>query len=528
MTGRGWGTTGVTAEPLLAVEGLSKAFPGVQALRGVDFDVRPGEVHALIGENGAGKSTLIKILAGAHRRDAGRVLLRGREVDLRDPHEALAEGISVIYQEFNLVPTLSVAQNIFLGREPGRGGWMDHGAILRQAGAMLADLGVKIDPRALVRTLGVAERQMVEITKALSRSAQVLIMDEPTAPLTNREIEILFGVIRRLKAQGIGIIYISHRLEEVFAVADRVTVLRDGARILTEPVTSMDIERLVFAMVGRHLEEEAAAPAAGGGGVVLEADGLTDGQRILGVSLRVHAGEVVGLAGLVGSGRSELAHLLFGATRGAAGSVRLDGREIGRLRVGGRIAAGIGMVPEDRKLQGLILQLTVRDNATLATLGRYSRWGLLRRGVQEQGVVRLIEELRIHTRGPGHPVRSLSGGNQQKVILARWLDAGARALILDEPTRGVDVGAKAEIYGLIRRLQGAGTAILLISSDLPEVLRLSDRILVMREGRIVGELLRGAASQEAVLRLMMGAGNGGPREANAGDGSPVHLKEEGT
>ncbi|MBI5378939.1 MAG: sugar ABC transporter ATP-binding protein, partial [Nitrospirae bacterium] len=460
------------AEPLLAVEGLSKAFPGVQALRGVDFDVRPGEVHALIGENGAGKSTLIKILAGAHRRDAGRVLLRGREVDLRDPHEALAEGLSVIYQEFNLVPTLSVAQNIFLGREPGRGGWIDRGAIVRQAVAMLADLGVRIDPRVLVRTLGVAERQMVEITKALSsRSAQVLIMDEPTAPLTNREIEILFGVIRRLKAQGIGIIYISHRLEEVFAVADRVTVLRDGARILTEPVTSMDIGRLVFAMVGRHLEEEAAAPAAGAGGVVLEADGLTDGQRIRAVSLRVHAGEVVGLAGLVGSGRSELAHLLFGATRATAGSVRLDGRDVGRLGVGGRIAAGIGMVPEDRKLQGLILQLTVRDNATLATLGRYSRWGLLRRGVQERGVVHLIEELRIHTRGPRHPVRSLSGGNQQKVILARWLDAGARALILDEPTRGVDVGAKAEIYALIRRLQGAGAAILLISSDLPEVLR---------------------------------------------------------
>ena len=291
-------------------------------------------------------------------------------------------------------------------------------------------------------------------------------------------------------------------------MADRVTVLRDGARILTEPVAGMDIGRLVFAMVGRHLEEEAAAPAAGPGGVVLEADGLADGQRIRGVSLRVHAREVVGLAGLVGSGRSELAHLLFGATRGVAGAVRLDGRDVGRLGVGGRIATGIGMVPEDRKLQGLVLQLAVRDNATLATLRGYSHWGILRRGLQERGVLRFIGELRIHTQGPRHSVRALSGGNQQKVILARWLDAGARALILDEPTRGVDVGAKAEIYGLIRRLQTAGAAILLISSDLAEVLRLSDRVLVMREGRLVGELPRRAASQEAVLRLMVGAGNG--------------------
>jgi ribose transport system ATP-binding protein len=477
----------------------------VEALRGVDFDVRPGEVHALIGENGAGKSTLIKILAGAHARDGGRVVLRGREVELRDPHVSLAAGISVIYQEFNLVPTLSVAQNIFLGREPRRAGWVDRGAMLQQAGAMLADLGLAIDPRAPVRTLGVAERQMVEITKALSRSAQVLIMDEPTAPLTSREIEILFGVIRRLRAQGLGIIYISHRLDEVFALADRVTVLRDGVRILTEPVPQMDIGRLVFAMVGRHLEAEAAAPGREPGPAVLEANGLADGDRIKGVSLRVRAGEVVGLAGLVGSGRTELAHLLFGAARAASGAIRLGGREIGHLGVGERIAAGIGMVPEDRKLQGLVLQMAVRDNATLATLRRYRRWGLLRREAQEASVARRIAELRIHACGPRHPVRTLSGGNQQKVILARWLDAGARALILDEPTRGVDVGAKAEIYGLIRRLQGAGAGILLISSDLPEVLRLGDRVLVMRQGRIAGELPRAAANQEAVLRLMMGA-----------------------
>ncbi len=490
---------------LLAVHGLRKAFPGVEALRGVDFDVRPGEVHALIGENGAGKSTLIKILAGAHARDAGRVVLRGREVELRDPPEALAAGISVIYQEFNLVPTLSVAQNIFLGREPGRAGWVDRGALLRRVGAMLADLGLAIDPRAPVRTLGVAERQMVEITKALSRSAQLLIMDEPTAPLTNREVEILFEVIRRLKAQGLGIIYISHRLDEVFAIADRVTVLRDGTRILSEAVSQMDIGRLVFAMVGRHLEAESGGPPGEPGPVVLEADGLADGDRIRGVSLRVRAGEVVGLAGLVGSGRSELAHLLFGATRAAAGTVRLEGRDIGRLGVGGRIAAGLAMVPEDRKLQGLVLGLTVRDNATLATLHRYRHWGLLRRGAQEGSVARRIAELRIHARGPRHPVRALSGGNQQKVILARWLDAGARALILDEPTRGVDVGAKAEIYGLIRRLQGAGAGILLISSDLPEVLRLSDRVLVMRGGRLAGEVPRATAIQETVLRLMMGA-----------------------
>jgi ribose transport system ATP-binding protein len=351
----------------------------------------------------------------------------------------------------------------------------------------------------------VAERQMVEITKALSRAAQILIMDEPTAPLTSREIEILFGVMRRLKTQGIGIIYISHRLDEVFAIADRVTVLRDGTRILSEPVAGVDLGRLVFAMVGRHLEAEAEPTATSTGPIVLAAEGLSDGGRIRGASLRVGAGEVVGLAGLVGSGRSELAHLLFGSCGASAGSVRLAGEEIGHLGLGARIAAGVGMVPEDRKLQGLVLQMAVRDNATLATLCRYRRWGLLLRRGQEASVARRIADLRIHTRGPRHPVRSLSGGNQQKVILARWLDAGARVLILDEPTRGVDVGAKAEIYGLIRRLRAKGAGVLLISSDLPEVLRLSDRVLVMRDGRLAGELRRGEATQETVLRLMMGA-----------------------
>ena len=492
------------AERLLAVQGLSKAFPGVQALKGVDFDLDCGEIHALLGENGAGKSTLIKILAGVYRPDAGRIVLRGREVGLRNPHEALAAGISVIYQEFNLVPGLSVAQNIFLGREPRKGAWVDRDAMVRRSAAMLAELGVAVDPRALVHRLGVAERQMIEIAKAISRSAQVLIMDEPTAPLTNREIETLFGIIRRLKAQGIGVIYISHRLDEVFAIADRVTVLRDGARILTERVAATDIGRLVFAMVGRHLQEAPTAGSAAPGPVILEAEGLADNDRVCGVSLQVRAGEVLGVAGLVGSGRSELARLLFGAAKATAGVIRLHGRDIGCLALRERISAGIGMVPEDRKLQGLVLQLTVRDNATMATLSRYRRWLFLSRKEQERQVSRHVANLRIHTRGLRHPVSALSGGNQQKVILARWLEAGAHLLILDEPTRGVDVGAKAEIYGLIRRLRDGGTAIFLISSDLPELLRLSDRVAVMREGRVAGELPRSAASQEAVLRLMMG------------------------
>lgn len=497
---------------LLTMEGISKAFPGVQALSKVDFEVMPGEAHALIGENGAGKSTLIKILAGVHRRDAGTIRFEGNDYRVANPHEALAMGVAVIYQELNLVQKLTVAQNIFLGHEPlRRAGFVATREMNARAGEILKELGISIDPRTPVEELGVAQKQMVEIAKALSRASRILVMDEPTAPLTQSEIEVLFRVIAGLKEQGLGVIYISHRLDEVFQIADRVTVLRDGERVHSSEVSETQIDRLVLAMVGRRLaEEEPPLEVPEDAPMVLEAEGLADGRVVRDISLGVRAGEVVGLAGLIGSGRSEFAHLLFGSEMAAEGEVRL----VGETLSGGvpqRIAAGLGMVPEDRKLQGLVMQLLVKENSTLATLDKYTSGGFIRRPAHESRVREIIAELRIATRGPRQSVKALSGGNQQKVILSRWMDTGARALIFDEPTRGVDVGAKAEIYALIRELQRRGVAILMISSDLPEVLRISNRVIVIRNGRVAGELSREEATQEQVLRLMMGAavsGNG--------------------
>lgn len=497
-------------EALLAMRGISKAFPGVQALSEVDFDVFPGEVHALIGENGAGKSTLIKILAGANSRDSGSILLEGKDFRVSDPHQAIQAGVTVIYQEFNLVPKLTAAQNIFLGHAPELGaGLINTREMNRQAAALLGDLGIDLDPRTPVESLGVAQKQMVEIAKALSRRSRVLVMDEPTAPLTHSEIEVLFHVIGRLKRQGIGIIYISHRLDEVFQIADRVTVLRDGARVCTNRVSETTIDELVFAMVGREISKDVSPlPVPSDAPVVLEAEGLADGSVVHGISVRVRAGEVVGMAGLIGSGRSEFAHLLFGARGAVAGVARLSGRPL-EGSVAQRISAGLGMVPEDRKLQGLVMQLLVKENATLASIRKFCKRGLIRRKAHESRVWEIIRELRIATQGPHQPVKNLSGGNQQKVILSRWMDTGAWALILDEPTRGVDVGAKAEIYALIRELQAKGVAILFISSDLPELLRVSNRLVVIRGGRVSGSLEIEEATQESILRLMMGAGEAG-------------------
>ncbi|MDE0332316.1 MAG: sugar ABC transporter ATP-binding protein [Nitrospinae bacterium] len=497
---------------LLTMEGISKAFPGVQALSRVDFEVMPGEAHALIGENGAGKSTLIKILAGVHRRDAGTIRFEGEDYRAANPHEALAMGVAVIYQELNLVQKLTVAQNIFLGHEPlRRAGFVATREMNARAGEILKELGISIDPRTPVEQLGVAQKQMVEIAKALSRASRILVMDEPTAPLTQSEIEVLFRVIAGLKEQGLGIIYISHRLDEVFQIADRVTVLRDGERVHSSEVSETRIDELVLAMVGRRLaEEEPPLEVPEDAPVVLEAEALSDGRVVRDISLEVRAGEVVGLAGLIGSGRSEFAHLLFGSEAAAGGEARLFGKTLSG-GVPQRIEAGLGMVPEDRKLQGLVMQLLVKENTTLATLDKYTSGGFVRRIAHESRVREIIAELRIATRGPRQAVKALSGGNQQKVILSRWMDTGAGALIFDEPTRGVDVGAKAEIYALIRELQKRGVAILMISSDLPEVLRISNRIIVIRNGRVAGVLSRADATQEKVLRLMMGAavsGNG--------------------
>jgi ribose transport system ATP-binding protein len=490
--------------PLLAMRGLSKSFPGVKALQEVDLDLFAGEVLALLGENGAGKSTLIKILGGAHRPDAGNLALDGRPLAIPDPTAARRAGIAVIHQELNLVPALSARANIFLGQERSRVGFLAGRHERRRARELLDRLGVPIDPETPCSELTVAQHQVVEIARALGQSARILVMDEPTAALTGQEVERLLGIVRELRSRGIGIIYVSHRLDEVFAVADRVTVLRDGRHVATRPIAEVTRDGLIELMVGRKLENEYPPRSVQPGPERLVVRDLRGGV-VKGVSFAIRAGEVLGLAGLVGAGRTETARLLFGADRAEGGTVELDGR---RLRVRGpreAIRAGICLLTEDRKGQGLVLGQSVRENFALPNLPHLSRFGFVDSRRERAALARHIGSLRIKAGDPEQPVRNLSGGNQQKVVLAKWLEGNASVLLFDEPTRGVDVGARYEIYLLINGLAAQGKAILLISSELPEVLGMADRILVMRGGRIVGELPEArAATQEQILSLAVG------------------------
>ncbi len=491
--------------PRLQLKSIAKSFPGVKALDGVHLEVLPGEVHALLGENGAGKSTLIKIMAGAYTRDAGEILWDGAPVEMKSPLEAIRLGISVMYQEFNLVPALSVAENIFLGREPRTPlGLVDHRKMTADAKALLDQVGSPIPPTRAVERLRVAEQQCVEIAKALSLDAKVIVMDEPTAALTPHEVEHLFGIIRRLKARGVGIIYISHRLEEIFAVCDRITVLRDGKWVATAPVKEVDRPKLIQWMVGRSLEQEFPPRQAKIGDPLLEVSGLSRRGTFENVSFTVRAGEVVGMAGLIGSGRTEVARALFGADVRDAGTVKVRGREIDARHPREGVRAGIALVPEDRKGQGLLLEMPIRENITLTNLKQFTRTGLVSKKLERETTDRYIKELAIKTPTGEKKVRELSGGNQQKVVLAKWLLTGAEVFLFDEPTRGVDVGAKAEIYELMNRLAAEGKAILMISSELPEVLGMSDRILVMRQGAITGELPKDGATQEKIMALATG------------------------
>lgn len=503
-------STATVDEPLLLMRGISKSFPGVQALQDVALEVRAGEVHALVGENGAGKSTLMRILVGVHQRDAGEILLRGRTVEIPSPIHARTLGISIIHQELNQVPALSVAENIFLGREPRRGpGFVDYVEMYDRAGELLQELGLPIDPHRKVGSLTVAEQQLVEIAKALSVEADLLIMDEATAALTVKETERLFQFIRDLRARGVGIIYITHRLEEIFRIADRVTVLRDGRYVATYPIGEVTMDDLIRLMVGRHLDEKFPKEAVPRGEPVLEVRGLTTEGLFEDVTLTLHRGEIVGIAGLVGSGKTHVAHAIFGAAPIDAGEIWLEGRPVTIRSPQDAIAHGIGLVTEDRKRLGLVLGMNVRDNITLPVLPELERIGFVDRGREQALVRQAIEELDMAVASPEQIVRQLSGGTQQKVVVAKWLQARAKVLLLAEPTRGIDVGAKVEMYRLMVALAKRGVGILMVSSELPEILGMSDRILVMHEGRITAEFTREEASQEAILASATGREHSG-------------------
>ena len=491
---------------LLRLTDVRKSFFGVPALRGVSFDLRAGEVHALVGENGAGKSTLIKVITGAHAPDEGALEIQGHVVRENDPVRARALGVSAIYQQPALFPDLSVAENISIGLEPG-GAWRRvRWRVRRERARRLLDtIGARIDPEVEVRRLTMPEQQLVEIARALGADARVVIMDEPTASLAETEVENLFRVIRDLKAHGVGVIYISHRLEELPEVADRVTALRDGVVVGTRPMGEVSRADLIRMMVGRELSAVFPKAVVPAGETVLELRGVgCRASGVRGVSFAVRAGEILGLAGLVGAGRTELARVLFGLTPADEGTILLNGEPVVVDSPGRAVALGIAYVPEDRRRHGVVLEMSVAANTTLATLRAVSRLGLIDFDAERRVAAGFAARLGVKAASLDAPVGSLSGGNQQKVALARWLAAGPKALILDEPTQGVDVGAKAEIHALMGELAGRGLAVLMISSELPEVLGMSDRVAVMHAGRLAGIVDRAAATQEILMGLALG------------------------
>ncbi|MCC7008498.1 MAG: sugar ABC transporter ATP-binding protein [Acidobacteria bacterium] len=484
---------------------ITKRFPGVLALDDVSVAVERGSCHALCGENGAGKSTLAKVLAGIHQPDAGELRIDGVPVRFGGPTDALAAGIAMVHQELSFCENLSVAENLCLGRMPRRGGVVDRAATRRRAEAHLAAIGASLDVDRPVGELTIAQQQLVQIAAALGRGARVVIFDEPTSSLSQHEADRLYELIAALRARGVTCLYVSHRLEEVFRLADTITVLRDGRHVATQPAASLDRAALVELMIGRRLDEYFPAHVQGTpGDEILRVDGLSAPSGFADVSFVVRAGEVVGCAGLVGAGRSEVARAIFGVDPRAAGRVFLRGTPIDPGSAADAIALGIGLVPEDRKRQGLVPSMSVRANGALSVIGRHARLGIVTRTVEDRIVAPWFSRLGVRAKTLDAPVAALSGGNQQKVVLTKWLAARCSLLIIDEPTRGVDVGAKAEIHALVDELAANGTAILLISSEMPEILHLSTRILVFRDGRIAGELSRAQATQDRLMRLMAG------------------------
>jgi rhamnose transport system ATP-binding protein len=489
----------VDKEPVIRVQNVSKSFGGVHALQDVHFEIFAGEVHALLGENGAGKSTLIKIITGVHQPDSGEILLDGRPVRFANTREAQEHGIAAIYQEPSLFPDLDVAENIMVGRQPERRWGIDWKRMYQEAGSLLRRLGLAIDPRTRARELSVAQQQVVEIARALSINAKVLIMDEPTSSLTLGEVEDLFAIVRQLREAGTAIVFISHRLEELFALADRVTILRDGNYVGTRAMSGVTTEELIRMMVGRALGELFPKQAVEPGEVVLEVERLGREGSFSGVSFQLRRGEILGMSGLIGAGRTNVARAIFGTEPATEGTIRLDGKAVTLDSPDTAMALGIGYVPEDRKEHGLVLQMSIAGNITLPVLSSFARLGWLDETREMQAASAASQKLAVKMANVEQKAVELSGGNQQKVVLAKWLETRPRVLILDEPTRGIDVGTKAAVHGLMSSLAAEGMAILMISSELPEVLGMSDRILVMREGRLTGEFSRAEATQEKLM-----------------------------
>jgi ribose transport system ATP-binding protein len=487
------------------MEGIEKSFPGVHALGNCRYDLNPGEVHALVGENGAGKSTLMKILAGVYQRDSGRIIYKGREVNIPNPRAAQHLGISIIHQELNLMPHLTAGQNIFIGREPRQAVklFLDEKRMNELARELFDNLHMDLDPRTKIRDLAVAKQQMVEIAKALSFNAEVLIMDEPTAALNTTEIEELFRIIRQLRDRGVGVAYISHRLEELKQISDRITVMRDGKYVDTRRTSEVEIGEIISMMVGRTLYETARnLKDTSGHEVVLSVAHLQQGRTIKDVSFEARAGEILGFAGLMGAGRTEVARAVFGADPVQSGEITVQGRRVNIRKPSDAVRHGIGYLSEDRKRYGLALGMDVEANIVMATMTRFlGLLGIIRRAETRSTAQKFVSLLSIKTPGLGQITKFLSGGNQQKVVVGKWLVRDCNILFFDEPTRGIDVGAKSEIYKLLNDLAEQGKAIVMISSELPEILRMSHRIVVMCEGRITGELTAAEATQEKIMRL---------------------------
>jgi rhamnose transport system ATP-binding protein len=493
--------------PVVSTRDIYMAFEGANVVKGVNLDLYPGEVHALVGENGAGKSTVLKIIAGIYRPPAGRIEVNGREVVIPNPQDAARLGIALIHQEPLAFPDLTVAENIFVGAEPTRRGvgWLDWPTLYRRSKEVLASLGLKLDPRSRMRGLSVADQQMVDMAAALSQNARVLLMDEPTASLTPNEVERLFSIIRRLRDQGAAIVFISHRLEEIFAIADRITVMRDGEVVGERDPRETNADEIIRLMVGRPLQALFEKPAGQPvGEVLLEARDLSCTSHFQNISLQLRAGEIVGMAGLVGAGRSEVAQALFGILALDSGTILVRGRPVKIKAPRDAMAYGIAFVPEDRQRQGLLMPMSILRNVTLPTLPQFAQIGWLRPHDERKAAQSYVERLRIVLRQVDQPVAELSGGNQQKVVLSKWLLTKPKIIIMDEPTRGIDVGAKAEVHRLMGELASQGIAVLMISSELPEVLAMSDRVIVMREGKLVASFDKSQMSAERIMAAATG------------------------
>jgi ribose transport system ATP-binding protein len=492
--------------PALEMRGIGKRFPGVLALENVDLTLEPGKVHALMGENGAGKSTLIKIMAGVYGKDAGTMRLQGREVEISSPRESLKHGIKVVFQEIALIAEFTVAENIFLeGYPTGRAGSIDWKKIRGDAAALFKRIGFNVDPAARTGSLPVSQQQMVEIARALAHEARVVVMDEPTSSLTPNEVALLFAVIRRLTALGIAVLYVSHKLDEVFEIADTVTVLRDGRHISTKPIAEHTNDTLIQDMIGRRIENLFPRQrGAAGTKVALSVEGLSTARKLHNINFEARAGEVLGFFGLMGAGRTELAKAIVGYDPISAGTIVVEGQRLSPHTTTAGVRLGIGLLSEDRKSEGLMGELPVYQNASLATLKRFAKMGFLDQRKERAAVQDYVDRFRIKTPSLFQQIKNLSGGNQQKVLLSRWLMRGLKVIVVDEPTRGIDVGAKAEIFALIDRLAGEGLAVVMMTSEMPELLGLSDRIVVMAEGRITATLARTEATQEMILNAAIG------------------------